>query len=392
MADKIRVRIYNVRFGDAILVTVPDRDPVSGTTTERRILIDVGNVLAKEGGADLVFKPVLDHIIGELNGKPIDLYVMTHEHLDHVQGLFFADKKVYAPGGLKQKLRVDHAWLTGSAAPDYYDTHPKAKKEKKLFEDAYAAIERHLQAAPAAAAASFYSLMANNSTSATKNCVEFLRNLAPAAKTFYVHRGFDTAGKHPFKEARFEIWAPEEDTSSYYKSLLPMAFAGGGAADAPASAYALPVPPPGVDAGAFYDLVKWRASGFADNILAIDKAANDTSVVFALEWRGKRLLFAGDAELKSWSMMHAKNVLKPVDFLKVSHHGSHNGTPDAAILDAFFPAGNAAKRDAVISTWDQETYPGIPHPPTNTKLSGRGRLHSTLDDRNKLFYDVEVSA
>ena len=245
MADKIRVRIYNVHFGDAILVTVPDRDPQSGVTTQRHILIDVGNVLSKDGGVDTVFKPVLDHIIAELNGRPVDLYVMTHEHLDHVQGLFFADRKVYAPGGLKQKLRVDHAWLTASAAPDYYDTHPNAKKEKKHFDDAYAAIEDHLHAAPAAEAAPFYSLMANNNTSATANCVDFLRNLAPAAKTFYVHRGFDTTGKHPFKEARFEIWAPEEDTSSYYQTLLPMALSNGAGADLFGNAGAAVVPPPG---------------------------------------------------------------------------------------------------------------------------------------------------
>ena len=27
MSDALNVRIYNVRFGDAILVTVPDKDP-----------------------------------------------------------------------------------------------------------------------------------------------------------------------------------------------------------------------------------------------------------------------------------------------------------------------------------------------------------------------------
>ena len=31
--DTLRVRAYNVRFGDAILATVPDRDPATGTTT-----------------------------------------------------------------------------------------------------------------------------------------------------------------------------------------------------------------------------------------------------------------------------------------------------------------------------------------------------------------------
>lgn len=53
MSDELLVRIYNVRFGDAILVIVPDRDPQTGKTTRRRILIDVGNaplVASKEGG------------------------------------------------------------------------------------------------------------------------------------------------------------------------------------------------------------------------------------------------------------------------------------------------------------------------------------------------------
>src|SRR5206468_9988158 len=58
MTDRLRVRLYNVRFGDAILVTVPDRDPATNVVTKRHILIDVGNVLNKEGGDDTVFKPV----------------------------------------------------------------------------------------------------------------------------------------------------------------------------------------------------------------------------------------------------------------------------------------------------------------------------------------------
>ena len=55
--DTLRVRAYNVRFGDALLVTVPDRDPATGTTTTRNILIDVGNVLNKEGGDGVHFAP-----------------------------------------------------------------------------------------------------------------------------------------------------------------------------------------------------------------------------------------------------------------------------------------------------------------------------------------------
>jgi hypothetical protein len=158
---------------------------------------------------------------------------------------------------------------------------------------------------------------------------------------------------------------------------------------APGTAAARPLPPPGVDAGAFYDLVALRERGFSDNLLAIDRAANDTSVVFCLTWRGVRLLFAGDAELRSWRMMADHGVLSPVDFLKVSHHGSHNGTPEESVLDQFLPAGG--KRRAVISTW-LDTYSGIPHEPTNDKLRSRARLRSILDAPDGLYFDTFVSA
>ncbi len=393
MADRLRVRAYNVRFGDALLVTVPDRDPGSGETTRRNLLLDVGNVLTEEGGDDAVFRPVLEDVIRELDGRPLDLYVMTHEHLDHVQGLFYAATKLFPDGGLAQRLKVDYAWLTASAAENYYDTHEEARRKKDLWLEAYRRIESHLRALPAGRTSGFAGLLANNNPRSTGECVAFLRKLAREARTFYVHRQFAPAGKHPFREARLEVWAPEEDTSDYYRGLLPMAFPAapgpGGETPEPSE---VPKPPPGVDAGAFFDLVESRRSGVADNLLAIDRAANNTSVVLCLEWRGRRLLFPGDAELGSWRMMEAKGVLKPVDFLKVGHHGSHNGTPAGARLDAVLPrpATGGKKRRAVISTWT-DTYPGIPHEPTNEKLRQRCTLRTTLDDRTKPFVDTFFS-
>jgi hypothetical protein len=377
----LRVRAYNVRFGDAILVTVPDRDPATKKTTTRHILIDVGNVLGKEGGDDTVFKPVLEAILKDLDGKPVDLYIMTHEHLDHVQGLFYGSTKAFPPGDLEAKLKIDFAWLTASAAKDYYDTHPDARRQKIAFLDAYARIKRHLQAAPPEVASRFDMLMANNDPTSTAQCVEYLRGLA-RQKTSYVFRGSDLTGTHPFKEATFKILAPEEDTSDYYRGLLPAAVgptpttAAGTIATAPAR----PVPPAGVDAEAFFNLVELRQRGFVDNLLAIDRAANNTSVVFSLHWRGWKLLFPGDAELASWKMMQSQGVLEPVHFLKVAHHGSHNGTPDDDVLEAFLPkkAPDKKRRRALISTW-RDTYNGIPDPPTNGKISERATLVSMLD-------------
>ena len=104
------VRVYDVRFGDCVLVTVPER--VGGRAVKRNILIDFGNALGTEGGSNQVFEPVLDDVTAKLGGKPLDI-VMTHEHLDHVQGFLHASEK------LDKTIKVKQAWLTGSAAPDY---------------------------------------------------------------------------------------------------------------------------------------------------------------------------------------------------------------------------------------------------------------------------------
>ena len=212
MSDKLRVRLYNIRFGDAVLVTVPD----NGTT--RHILIDVGNVLVGEGGLDAVFKPVIEDIKAELGGKPLDLYVMTHEHMDHIQGLPFAKEKA------NLELDVAFAWLTASAAEDYYDEdkHPDARKKNLEALAMFDQIETYLEAAPDPA---LKGLLLNNNPRSTGDCVAYLRGLAGADKTAYVHREADIEGTHPFEEAKLAIWGPEEDTADYYRSLQPLALA-----------------------------------------------------------------------------------------------------------------------------------------------------------------------
>lgn len=388
--DRLRVRAYNVRFGDAILVSVPDRDPATGDVTPRHILIDVGNVLAGEGGLDDVFQPVIDDVVEQLEGRPLDLYVMTHEHMDHVQGLLHAATKIYPDGELAEKMPVDFAWLSASAEEGYYDRFPDARRKKLQLLAAYDEIERYLAASPESVAEPWRTLLLNNNPRKTADCVEFLRELAGEDGTTYVHRGIDLTDAHPFREATFEIWAPEEDTSDYYGSFSPMHL---GLMPGPAGAGPVatrPLPPPGVDAGAFYELIEMRRSGIADNLLAIDKAANNSSVVFSLAWRGWTLLFPGDAEIRSWLTMEREGVLRPVHFLKVSHHGSHNGTPEAELFDAILPevAPDDRPRRALISTWN-DTYSGIPHDPTNERLADRCELVSILDEPQLAWIDVE---
>lgn len=365
----LEVRAYNVLFGDAILVTVPDRDPASGLETERHILIDVGNVLGGVGGSDEVFLPVIEDVRRRLDGRPLDLYVMTHEHLDHVQGLPFA-----AARGVK--LDVDYAWLTASAAPDYYDRHPEARRKKLALEAAYLAIERRLMADPAARTPWMQALMLNNKPRRTADCVSFLRGIARKA-TSYAHRGasLHCGAHHPFHEAQLQVLAPEEDSSVYYGRIGPLS----PAANADSATAPTLAAPAGVDPEAFHRLVASWSEGVGDAALAIDRAANNTSLVFSLGWRGWRLLFAGDAEQKSWTLMAAAGVLEPVHLLKVGHHGSHNATPPNAILETILPsaAPDGRRREALVSTC-AGSYGGVPHSPTIDRIASRcSRVLST---------------
>ena len=380
MTDLI-VRVYNVRFGDAILVTIPDT--AGGHAVKRNILIDFGNALGTAGGADDVLGPIMDDIVARLAGDPLDLYVMTHEHLDHVQGLFYAHET------LNKAIQVKQAWLTGSANPDYYKTHPEARKQKIAALAAYQVTSARLRAT-AERSPLVDALLATNDPSKTSNCVAYLRTLVTPANLHYVDRTTDLGALQPATSATISLWAPEEDTADYYGTFKPLAAAlqigedtsydDLGLDDTPVNPSDLPYPPRGVDAGAFYNLLDVRHTNSASSLLSIDQAANNTSVVMLLEWNGWKLLFSGDAEKRSWKTMDAKGLVQPVHFLKVSHHGSHTGLPPAAILDKLLPmpAPAGKKRQAAVSTY-LHTYPGVPDPPTLKEVGHRTDLRSTLD-------------
>jgi beta-lactamase superfamily II metal-dependent hydrolase len=362
----LTVRAYNVRFGDAILVTVPERVPGRREEVLRHVLIDVGNVQSGEGGADEVFEPVIRDIQERVGGR-IDLYVLTHEHLDHVQGL------PYVWRHREIGLDMDYAWLPASAAPGYYDRHPAAKKKLDLMRTELKMIREHLAVTPSRATEAMLTLLANNDPHRTEECVDHVRGLA-TRRTTYVWRGLPlrTGRHHPFREAKVRIWAPEEDSSIYYGRFQPLG---------PPQRRRWPKPPPGVDPVGFRRLLRSWTEGVGENILEIDRAANNTSVVFALEWRGWRLLFTGDAELRSWRTMGSLDVLEPVHFLKIGHHGSHNATPPDDLLDRILPPERMDDRMrwGLVSTY-HDTYPGVPDDDTLDRISRRcDRVLRTTD-------------
>ena len=230
---------------------------------------------------------------------------MTHEHLDHIQGLLTAQGK-----GIT--LQADHVWMTASADPDYYATHPAAHKKLALE-----AAVRSLESLHGSSEVlqGLARLLAVNSSS-TARCVDYLRTIGGGQPPHYLHRESALDGTHPFTSTTLRILAPEEDTSDYYGPARACLDAAAGGA---AAAREQPLPPPGVDAGASYNLVDQMDNGLAESLFQIDAAANNTSLVVEITWRQRRLLFVGDAEQRSWQTMARQGLLRPVDFLKVGH-------------------------------------------------------------------------
>jgi len=68
---------------------------------------------------------------------------------------------------------------------------------------------------------------------------------------------------------------------------------------------------------------------------ALDSARNNTSLVLVFRFKGKSMLFPGDAQWGNWQSWigtdAARQLLSELDFFKVAHHGSENATPKSVV-------------------------------------------------------------
>lgn len=376
MADKLLIRMFDVGLGDCIYCRIPKAHKEG---RDFHILIDCGTLSSTDYLSAAVenLKTLLPLIKGK---RRIDLLVVTHEHKDHMTG-FGMD--------LWEDISFGAIWMNAAMDP----SHPEAEKAKKLHSFAAGAMAQalRLNLALGPELTELANVMALNA-----DAMRTLRVTLPKAsgiKPTYVHADSSKADLSlPLNSATISVLGPERDIDFYYlgdegnPSLRhALAFIDSELPPVDAAVPELPVSAPGnLDPADFRQLrsrMLSTALAFAD----LDgKVCNNTSVVLLLEWKGKRLLFGGDAEWDgaykkgtkancSWNVMWnlRKNKLNgALNFYKVGHHGSVNATPwgqtaaaskgePLAILNAILPEASKAGANAIVST-HRANYPTIP--------------------------------
>lgn len=105
--DEAVVRMYRIGHGDCFLIALPGAD----STTPYYIVIDCGY---KPGSPKFIHKKKIGDIVDDLFeacGGRIDLFVITHEHQDHCNGIW----KPTAP--YFEKFTIANAWFAWTESP-----------------------------------------------------------------------------------------------------------------------------------------------------------------------------------------------------------------------------------------------------------------------------------
>lgn len=358
MSDKVRIRMYNVGFGDSFLIFLPGK---------KTVLVDAGfhsSGVGKFGGNNLAKQIIAD--VTEFAGKArIDVVIATHRHQDHIYA--FNSKEW-------EDVEVGEVWLPWVEDRKNAKAVALWKKQQAFTANFAAALPAMQLSADARDSIEFILWNAGFNAGAWSNAgaldrlhegfkrrdmmrPRFLPQTEefPESFTTPVLPGVRTYVLGPSRDpSKIQELNPSSDGETYRAlAMQAAALEAGLAAPAPFGDAWLANP------DAVNNVLSDGDIKLLDNLAslsdgmaaatAIDDMINSTSLVLILEIGNARLLLPGDAEWGTWKLIlenpDARTLLKSSTFFKVGHHGSHNAT-SKTLVEEILPA----KIPAMIST------------------------------------------
>jgi beta-lactamase superfamily II metal-dependent hydrolase len=385
LSDKtIRVRMYRVGFGDCFLISLPMAKGSQEGVSHKHILVDCG--VHGQGDIDTM-KDVVDNIVAVTDRK-LAVVIATHAHQDHISGFARFDDEF-------SRLEIEEVWLPWSEDPKDPQSQKLLRKHAALADqlESHFAAElkqsRRTSRVRAAAAGAVANLVGN------KKALQLLRTgFGVGARIRYLEAGDSLTSPADIAGLSVSVLGPPRDE----KFLARMDPPAGqrylrldGNTIAPANELKPFAPKWEITADAteldplrlsIKDIEQFNDDLFAGSLdglaFALDQARNNTSLVTLLVYRGRYLLFPGDAQYGNWKYWldqeSAEDILPRINFLKVAHHGSHNATPRNALERMA-----AGKFAAMVST-QSVPWESIPRLPLMERLIEQSKKRLVRSD------------
>jgi hypothetical protein len=388
---EVRVRMYQVGFGDCFLLSLYYRRTLGDGRKERHVLIDFGSTHAPARAAALL--PQAAQLIEQHCNGRLDVIVATHRHKDHIDG--FGDADTAAIIDRLQPALVVRPWTDDPKLPAD-STEPALTPTARFATGLVAAQDFSATVAAMVGTARSGSLRGELASMAldqvpNQAALDRLVSWADATSGVYVKAGSKSRIEEfvpgitvrvlgpPTARDAPEMTSQRASDPEYWMAQLQGL--GGDAplpkaVDDPGLAVTAARVKPGPVAWLVDRLERQQAESLLRLVRTVDDALNNTSVILLIDVGDKRLLFPGDAQIENWTWAlknapdsgRIRKLLEQVDLYKVGHHGSRNATPRS-----------------LFRLWGEDPDPARPMTALMSTLSGvHGRSEATRVPRATL--------